>query len=32
MKIMIDGNNISNEQLTKWKKERMKKSFQYIRT
>ncbi len=27
MKIMIDGNNISNEQLTKWKKERMKKVF-----
>ncbi len=32
MKIMIDGNNISNEQLTKWKRERMKKVFQYIRT
>lgn len=31
MKIMIDGNNISNEQLTKWKRERIK-SFQYIRT
>ena len=25
MKIMIDGNNISNEQLTKWKRERIKK-------
>lgn len=27
MKIMIDGNNISNEQLTKWKRKRMKKVF-----
>lgn len=25
MKITIDGNNISNEQLTKWKRERIKK-------
>ncbi|UOB95640.1 hypothetical protein BTI679_29780 [Bacillus wiedmannii] len=25
MKIIIDGNNISNEQLTKWKRERIKK-------
>ena len=27
MKIMIDGNNISNEQLTKWKRERIKKFY-----
>ncbi|MDT8979134.1 hypothetical protein RQP50_23115 [Paenibacillus sp. chi10] len=27
MKIYIDGNNISQEQLTKWKKERIKKVF-----
>ncbi len=32
MKIIIDGNNISQEQLIKWKRERIKKSIIYIRT
>ncbi|WP_234817335.1 hypothetical protein [Bacillus mycoides] len=27
MKIIIDGNNISQEQLTKWKRERIKKAL-----
>ncbi len=31
MKIIIDGNNISQEQLIKWKRERIKKSIIYIR-
>ncbi|ARO65053.1 Uncharacterized protein B5E39_2681 [Bacillus cereus] len=32
MKIIIDGNNISQEQLIKWKKRTDKKSIIYIRT
>ncbi len=27
MKIIIDGNNISQEQLIKWKRERIKKYY-----